>query len=94
MLSDDGGAYTLWQNQTTNTQATYTGQPNHAYAFYSIATDNVGLKEAVPSGAEASTMVVPANHAPVATNDSYSTNKNTPLTVSTPGGVLANDTER
>jgi hypothetical protein len=83
-VSDDGGAYTLWQNQTTNTQATYTGQVNHTYAFYSIATSNVGLKETAPSGAEASTTVVPATP-PVATDTSYLTSKNTPLTVSSPG---------
>jgi hypothetical protein len=37
--------------------------------------------------------VVQGNHAPIAINDSYSTNVNTPLTIATPG-VLGNDTDQ
>jgi hypothetical protein len=40
---------------TTHTSATFTGQNGHTYAFYSVATDNVGNREATPSTAQAST---------------------------------------
>ena len=39
-------AFTLWQTGTADTSATYAGQLNHTYAFYSVATDNVGHREA------------------------------------------------
>ena len=32
-VSDDGGAFTLWQSDTTATSATYTGQVGHTYAL-------------------------------------------------------------
>jgi hypothetical protein len=49
---------TLWQQGTTLTQATYTGQVGQTYAFYSVAEDNVGNVEAMPTAAEATTQVV------------------------------------
>ena len=58
-VSDDGGAYTLWQSATTETSATYTGQVDHTYRFYSVATDNVGLVQPTPPSAQATTEVVP-----------------------------------
>jgi len=53
--SEDGGPYALWQSDTTQTSATFTGNYGHTYAFYSVATDNVGNQEATPSAAQAST---------------------------------------
>ncbi|MGO8790136.1 MAG: choice-of-anchor D domain-containing protein [Terriglobia bacterium] len=58
--SDNGGAFTAWQQNTTATSATFAGQVGHTYGFYSIATDLVGNTESSKSSAEASTMVVPA----------------------------------
>jgi len=44
-VSTDHGPWALWLNQTTNTSATFAGQPNQRYAFCSLATDNVGNQE-------------------------------------------------
>ena len=51
-VSDDGGPFTLWQSDTTATSATFTGQVGHTYAFYSVATDNVGLVQPTPTPAK------------------------------------------
>ncbi len=39
-VSDNGGAYTPWLTNTTDTSATFTGVGGHTYAFYSQARDN------------------------------------------------------
>jgi hypothetical protein len=54
-VSTDGGAFQPWQTGITQTSATYTGSFGHSYAFYSIATDNAGNREATPAGAQAVT---------------------------------------
>jgi hypothetical protein len=56
-VSDNGGSFTAWQQNTTATSATYTGQPGHTYGFYSIARDLVANVEAAKTNAEATTMV-------------------------------------
>ncbi|MBI2927236.1 MAG: hypothetical protein HYY24_16200, partial [Verrucomicrobia bacterium] len=56
-FADDRGPWTLWKTGVTETSATFTGQLGHRYAFYSIATDNVGHREAPPESADASTFV-------------------------------------
>ena len=56
-VSDDGGAYALWLNDSTATSAVYTGQNDHTYAFYSVAADNVGHVEAAPALPDATTLV-------------------------------------
>jgi RHS repeat-associated protein len=57
-VSDNGGPFTAWLTGTTQTSAGYTGASGHTYAFYSVATDNVGNREATPTTAEASTLIV------------------------------------
>ena len=57
-VSDDGGAYTLWQSDTTATSATYTGLVSQNYSFYSVATDNLGLVQPTPTGPQATTTVI------------------------------------
>jgi hypothetical protein len=47
-VSMDGGPFTLWQS-TTSTSAIFDGRPCHDYAFYCVATDNVGNRENPPS---------------------------------------------
>jgi hypothetical protein len=47
--SDNAGPWTLWQDQVTAVSATYTGQVGHDYQFYSLATDNVGHRQATPA---------------------------------------------
>jgi RHS repeat-associated protein/uncharacterized repeat protein (TIGR01451 family) len=58
-VSDNGGPFTLFQQGTTQTSATFTGQVGHTYGFYSVATDNVGNRQATPSAAQATTTVIP-----------------------------------
>jgi hypothetical protein len=56
-VSDNGGPFVAFLTGTTATSATFTGQRGHTYAFYSVATDNEGNREATPSAAEATTTV-------------------------------------
>ena len=63
-MSDDGGAYTLWQSDTTATSATYTGQVGQTYRFYSVATDNVGLVQPTPTNPQATTTVIAETQPP------------------------------
>jgi hypothetical protein len=48
---------------TTQTSATFTGQAGHSYGFYSVATNNLGLVQATPMAAQATTTV--SNPSPV-----------------------------
>ena len=57
-FSDNGGPFTVGQQQTTATSATFTGQFGHTYAFYSIARDLTGNIEDSKTAAEATTRVV------------------------------------
>jgi hypothetical protein len=56
-VSDNGGPFTVWQSETTQTSATFDGVNGHSYAFYSVATDNVGNVQATPTAAEATTLI-------------------------------------
>jgi len=56
-VSDNGGAFTLWQSAVTTTSASYTGTLGHSYGFYSIATDNVGNVQASKTSADTATTV-------------------------------------
>ncbi len=48
-VSTDGGPYERWLDDTPETSAVFTTDPGtHTYAFYSMATDNVGHEEAAP----------------------------------------------
>ncbi len=46
----DGGGWALWQNDTTATAVTFSGQAGHTYYFYSQAMDKAGNAEAAPGG--------------------------------------------
>ncbi|MDB5335033.1 MAG: Na-Ca exchanger/integrin-beta4 [Planctomycetaceae bacterium] len=63
-VSDNGGDFTHWQTDTTATSASYSGVNGHSYAFYSVATDNVGYVQSTTGTAQATT-VIQANSAPV-----------------------------
>jgi hypothetical protein len=56
-VSDNGGAYTLFQTNTTATAALFTGQDGHTYTFYSVALDNAGNVEDMPGSFQAATVV-------------------------------------
>ncbi len=58
-VSDNEGAFTLWQGGVSTTTANYTGTLGHSYGFYSIATDAAGNAEVVKTTAETTTTVVP-----------------------------------
>ena len=45
-VSEDGAAPTVWLDDTTRTNAIFTGDLGHTYAFSSSATDNAGNLEA------------------------------------------------
>jgi RHS repeat-associated protein len=63
-VSVDGGAFTPWLTDTPQTSATYAGAFGHTYAFYSVATDNVGNRQATPNAAQASTTLEPPPQLP------------------------------
>jgi RHS repeat-associated protein len=44
-VSVSSGAYTLWLPATTLTSGTYPGAAGQTYSFYSMATDNIGLRQ-------------------------------------------------
>jgi hypothetical protein len=54
-VSDNGSAYQIWLADTSDTFATYHGQLNHSYCFYSIAEDSVGNIEEAPLTPDACT---------------------------------------
>ena len=54
-VSIDDAPWQLWQSQTTQTSAIYPGQIGHNYAFFSVATDDVGNLEATLSTSHAQT---------------------------------------
>jgi RHS repeat-associated protein len=59
-VSVDGGPLTPWLAGTPQTAAAYPGAFGHRYSFSSVATDNVGFRQATPAGAQASTLLLPA----------------------------------
>lgn len=57
-VSDNGGPATQFLQALANqTSASFAGQPGHNYAFYSVASDNVGNVQAIPLSAQAMTTV-------------------------------------
>jgi RHS repeat-associated protein len=56
-VSDNGGAYTLWQSDTSATSATFVGVDGHTYGFYSTAFDNAGNAQPAAAGAQTTTTV-------------------------------------
>ncbi|MCL2710847.1 MAG: carboxypeptidase regulatory-like domain-containing protein, partial [Planctomycetaceae bacterium] len=57
-VSVDSGEFEIWQRQTPEIFAYFEGENGKTYAFYSIATDNVGLLETSLKNAEAVTTVI------------------------------------
>lgn len=56
-VSDNGGAFELWQDNTTQTSAEFTGEVGHTYRFHSVATDQAGRVEESPTQPDAITGV-------------------------------------
>lgn len=63
-VSDNGGDYTLFLDDTTLTTAQFNGELGHTYAFYSVATDMTGHVEAAHPEADAQTATVAPNQSP------------------------------
>ena len=57
-VSSNGGAFSQWLVGTALTSATYAGQSNHTYSFYSVATDKVGNVQIPPFFTQASTQTL------------------------------------
>jgi hypothetical protein len=65
-VSTDGGPFASWLVNTSQTSATFTGTSGHAYAFFSVAIDNVGNRQPMPAVAQAQTFLsVPPPPAPL-----------------------------
>lgn len=47
----------IWLSSITTLQANYTDTAGHKYAFFSVASDNVGNREAAPLSSDATTSV-------------------------------------
>jgi hypothetical protein len=56
-VSDNGGPYVKWPIDPQATEMTFYGQADHTYAFYTIAIDNVGHREAAPAAPDAQTTI-------------------------------------
>lgn len=56
-ISDNGGPITPFLEQTAATSGIFTGEFGHTYGFFSVATDNVGLRQSTPAGAQTTTTV-------------------------------------
>ena len=48
LVSQDGGPYTEWLINTTQTSGVFVGQPEKSYCFYSVARDGAGNREGTP----------------------------------------------
>jgi RHS repeat-associated protein len=66
-VSTDGGAFQPFLTGTTTTSTTFTGAVGHTYGFFSAATDNVGLHEAVRNSADTTTRVGSSDTTPPVT---------------------------
>src|SRR5438093_470037 len=73
------GSFTYTPNANVNGSDTFTYRASDVTLTSALATVTI--------------TITPVNHAPVATDDSYATAEDTPLTVAAATGVLANDTD-
>ncbi len=95
-VSDNGGPFSIWQADTPNTSAIYTGQIGHTYAFYSRAIDGVGNVEPTHATADAETTIssppVVKLNAPSA-NYTTTWNHGSPVAIASTGNALITDSE-
>jgi hypothetical protein len=57
-VSKNGGTFQPWVTDSATTSAVFTGTVGAKYSFYSVATNSLGLAEATPTAAEATTTIV------------------------------------
>jgi len=85
-VSENGGPYTIWLKNTTATSGQFSGTGGRSYAFYSVATDNVGHREQHPTAPDAIT-TTSINHAP-STPLIYSPAHQSTLTTTSPPTLI------
>jgi RHS repeat-associated protein len=56
-VSDNGGPYLPWLQDTTLTESNYAGTPGHLYRFIAVAKDNAGNIQVLPQEAQATIFV-------------------------------------
>ncbi|MBI3350329.1 MAG: putative Ig domain-containing protein, partial [Burkholderiales bacterium] len=49
-VREDGGAWAIWKQQTTDSNGVYSGRAGHSYQFLALSIDNAGNRELAPSG--------------------------------------------
>ena len=64
-VSENGGPFATWRQNTAETSATFTGQNGKTYEFYSVARDHTGNVEVVPGTPDTNTNIA-FNQSPVA----------------------------
>ncbi|HWX23270.1 MAG TPA: putative Ig domain-containing protein, partial [Candidatus Binatia bacterium] len=64
-VSTDSGPFAPWLQRSTFTSSLYPGQLGHTYAFYSLATDAAGNRQAQPDVPDAQTTVNLTNAPPI-----------------------------
>ncbi len=65
LVSKDGGTFTHWLQRTRLTGSVYFGALGSRYAFYSVAIDEAGNREAAPGTPDALTTVTLTNRPPM-----------------------------
>ncbi|MBI5388491.1 MAG: hypothetical protein HZA90_27820 [Verrucomicrobia bacterium] len=63
-VSENRGPFVPWLQQTTLNGAIYAGAHGGTYAFYTVATDRAGNREAAPTTPDATTIVTLSNRPP------------------------------
>jgi len=63
-VSKDGGPFSRWLERTGLSGSVYFGDQGSSYSFYSVAIDQAGNRESVPSAPDANTTVSLSNRAP------------------------------
>ncbi|MCA3585183.1 MAG: S8 family serine peptidase [Methylocystis sp.] len=57
LVAKDGGPFAVWLEDTASTGAIFNGEPGSSYAFYSLARDYSGLREAPPATPDVSLII-------------------------------------
>ena len=58
LVSDNGGGYSTWLSDTTQTSAQFHGVLGHSYSFVVIAIDALGDRQPMPDTAQATTAAI------------------------------------
>jgi hypothetical protein len=64
LVSENGGPFVRWLERTSLTGSLYFGTLGNSYAFYSVAVDRGGNREAAPGAPDATTIVTLTNRPP------------------------------